>query len=482
MDIYLKTPDGRRYHPLPTQALFHASQAQHRSLIAGFGNGKTLAGAMEVLLLALEYPPGQPGLGLVARYEYRGLEKSTWKTLTDIIPPQIIKDVNRSDPSITLKTGFQFLGWNLKSHQKLASLNLALAWIDECNEDGIERSVYDQIRGRCRDPLGSRKTILTGNPAGKNWVYELFFAHKLEGAKAYAGHEGFQALPLENTYLPPDYLDGLREIYDDVWIEKYLKGNFDVFEGQVFDTFRRELHVVPAYRPPDTWPRFRGLDHGLVNPTACVWLAADFHGNFLVYRCYYQRSSTPAENAGNILRLSDGEAIDWTVIDPSTHQQQAAGGTSERIIDQYRMAGLTCEPGNNAVRDSIARIRQLLQPDPNHEFPHWHPRAGEKGSPRLFFTADCTELIWEIGQYQWKQVRPGQKDREVPASVHDHAIDALRYVVMRSPRPAVESAQPLLYDRFIAISNELRGEGPDTGLYANIIGNEGIPARRGALR
>jgi len=481
----LRTAEGRIYKPLPTQARFHASLAQHRAYVSGFGGGKTQVGAAEATLQSLEYP-GEHGQGLVARYEYKGLMDTTWKTLLATIPPAVIKDVIGSPPKgpkISFKNGFEISGWNLKEHGDLASLNLAWCWIDECNQDGIDVTLYQQLRARLRDTLGSRQSWLTGNPAGKNWVYDLFYAADLEpGKRRYKDHAGFQSNPHENTFLPPDYINDLREIYDDVWIEKYLQGSFDIFEGMVFDNFDRALHLVLPFSVSDTWPRFRGLDHGLVNPTACLWLASDFEGNYLIYRCYYQRNSIPAENAANILRLSAGETIDWTVIDPSTHQTQSAGGTAERIIDQYRMAGLLCEPGNNAVRDSIARIRQLLQPDPTHRFPPWHPRAGEPNSPHLFFTGDCAELIWEISQYQWKQIKPGQKDREVPLAKHDHAVDALRYLVMRSPRPAVETLQPTLYDRFMAISAEIKGDAyrqdefEDRSL-ADVIGNQ-FAARR----
>lgn len=484
MNLELRTPEGKFYVPSPKQALFHASGSRHRALIGAFGSGKSLSGAVEALVQSLEYP-GKEGQGVVARYEYKQLLDTSWKTLLGIIPKAVIRDVVKSQPlgpKIILKNGFEISGWNLKDHEDFSSLNLAWLWIDECNQEGIELPVYRQLRGRLRDTLGSRQSWLTGNPAGKNWVYEYFFAHAFEpGKKRYLGHEGWQMTTRENVHLPHDYVDDLREFYDDVWIEKFLEGSFDVYEGQVFDNFDRGLHVVSPLRVPDPWPRFRGVDHGLVNPTACLWLATDFEGNMLAYRNYYQRNAIPAENARNILKLSEGEVIEWTVIDPSTRQQQTAGGTAERLIDQYRHAGLACQEGNNHVRDSIARIRQLLQPDPEHRFPAWHPRAGAPGSPHLFFTADCTEMIWELSQYQWKQVRPGAIDREIPLAKHDHLIACLRYLVMRSPRPARETLQKNDYQRFLDIVAEFEGRPPhEEGgpSYADVMGNEHLPAGR----
>jgi phage terminase large subunit len=487
MEIKITTADGDPYEPLPTQKRFHASTAKHKAFVGAFGQGKTQVGAIECLLQALEYP-GKDGEAVVARHDYKGLMGTTWKTLKGTIPREVIADVIDSPPKgplILLKNGFALKGWNLKAGGNMSSLNLAFFWIDECNEPGVEERHYQQLRGRLRDKRGSQTSWLTGNPEGKNWVYEKFFAADLEpGKKRWANHEGFLAAREENHHLPPDYYAGLREYYDDIWIEKYLNGSFDVFEGQVFDNFNREIHVVSPFGLPDTWPRFRGLDHGLVNPTACLWAGSDFSGNILCYRLYYKRNSIPDENAANILRLSEGELIEWTEIDPSTHQTQSAGGTSERIIDQYRKAGLVCNPGNNAVKDSIALIRHMLQPDPNRPFPDWHPLAKELGSPRLFFTSDCAELLFEIQNYQWKQVKPGGSEREQPRATNDHAIAALRYLLMRSPRPAVEIVQQDQYHRFLAIANELKGERLDAdGFdYANIIGNEGVSRRRSYSR
>ena len=160
------------------------------------------------------------------------------------------------------------------------------------------------------------------------------------------------------------------------------------------------------------------------------------------------------------------------MIDPDVKKHDSNG---MQIIDYYRKAGLVCQTGNNDVRASISRIRQLLQKDENHKFPAQHPRAGELGSPRIFFTRDCHELIWEMGQWQWKQVRPGGVDRETPLAKHDHAIAALRYLVMRNPRAAVEKPSVSQFERFMAISREMKGEpegGGDLIDPRTFIGNE----------
>lgn len=460
VNLQIRTSEGRPYVPLPTQARFHGSPATFRSLVGGFGSGKSMAGAVEALLQSLEAPlNAQGGQGLVARYEYRELRESSWKILTDIIPNALIKDHLKSQPKLILKNNFEIIGWNLKDHQNLASLNLSWFWLDEANEDGIDVRVYNQLCGRLRNPLGNRQGWLTGNPAGKNWLWERFFAWQ-EGGRQYPDHEGFQMTTRENVYLPPGYEDRLREIYPAEWIELYLQGSFSVFEGMILSEWRPGLHLIAPFRIPDEWPRYFGLDHGLVNPTAGVWLATDFEGNHIIYREHYVRNAIPAENAQQILQAEHGENVHWRVIDPSTRALESAGGTMERIIDQYRLAGLLCDPGNNNVRDSIALLKRLLQPDPQHKFPAWHPRAGEMGAPWVFVFEDLKALRWEIEQWKWKDVKPGAGDKEKPVTKNDHLIAAWRYLEMRSPHKAVETLQPTLRDRFRWIEDELFGQVP----------------------
>jgi hypothetical protein len=468
------TPDGKLYQPLPAQAAFHGSSARCRSLIGAFGSGKTLPGAVEGLIQSLEVPKGEGGMGLIARYDWHELLHSTWKTFIDIIPPPIKRQcqITKTPPMVIFPNGFTVIGFNLKNHQKMQSMNLSWAWIDEVNEDGVDESTYLQLVGRLRNQVGRRHLWLTGNPAGRNWVYDRFFKWKFDAtAKRYKSHEGFQSRTLDNTHLPEDYIEGMYDTYPDDWMEKYNEGSFDVFEGQILD-LRPELHLIDnsdLRQIPAEWPRYRAVDHGLTAPTACLWTASDFEGNFVSYRNYYQRCPIPEENAKAILLLSaaEEELIQWTVIDPATEGANVAGGVAEKLIDQYRRGGLPCIKGDNDVKASIAKMQMLLAPDPSHAFPAWHPRAGEMGSPRWFIFKDLRELIWEMQQWKWTALRPGSKHREKPFEKDDHLIACARYFFMRSPQAAQPVREITTAERFERMINDLF---PDKGSDEGLIG------------
>jgi PBSX family phage terminase large subunit len=454
------TPEGRLYNPLPAQAAFHRSPALNKAYIGGFGSGRTLCGAIETFLLCTEFPDLRGEQFLICRYDYDALKDTTWKTFLEIIPDPIRRQchITKSPLSCMLPNGLEVMGKNLKDHKQKTGYKLAGAWFDECNEEGVAEEMFLQVRGRMRSTKGPGVVLLTGNPGGRNWVYQRFFAYKMDpNAKRYDSHDAFHAGTEENLYLPESYLAQMRETYPEDWLEKYFAGSFDVFEGQILDTFRPDIHLVNEFRIPGEWPRYRAVDHGLTAPTACTWHASDFEGNVITYNEYYQRCAIPEENAKNILSMSASEEdlIRWTVIDPATQGLNAAAGVAESIISQYRRGGLFCRPGNNDVKASIAKMRMLLAPDPEHRFPAWHPNAGDLGSPRWFIFKGLRHLTWEMQQWKWRDVKPGAVDREKVLEKDDHLIATVRYFFMESPQSASPVKELTTTERFERIVADL---------------------------
>jgi hypothetical protein len=446
---------GDPFEPLPTQMAFLLSKAERTAYVGVLGAGKTLAGSVKALMKAIEEPGWRPGRTAIARQTYPQLIKTTWDTFRKVVInscPDLIANEKRSthEVSMTLKNGWEFLGTNLAHFQDFGSLDLDNFWIDEMNDDGVTLDSWNMLSGRLgRARIGDGIGWGTGNPGGKNWSYNLFYRVQFEGGAGIKGYQGFLPGPKENIHVPKDYLDKLRLTYPDEWIAKLLEGSFDVFEGQVYDELSEELHRIDPFPIPEEWPRYFGLDHGLTNPTAGVWVAVDFDGNHYVYRTYYKRNSIPADNAKAILGLEGPEAdwLQWRVIDRATRQHQTAGGVISSIKDQYAEAGLYCREGDSsagAVKAGIAIKKQLLQCDEAHVFPAWHPRAGDYGAPRLYIFKSEREYWSEAMQYRWKAVSPSGIDKEVPLAVHNHLLDAHRYIELMLPRtPAPAPRDPL---------------------------------------
>lgn len=460
--VPIKTPEGRLYIPTEHQRAFHGSAAQNKAMIGAFGSGKSLPGAVEAVLQSIEPRRGHGGEGLICRYDWHELKATSWKMFVEVIPEPIrrlCKITEGHPPTVTFPNGFVVRGFNMKNHQKLQSMNLSWAWFDEVNEDGVTEKHYLQVQGRLRNSIGRRCLWMTGNPAGRNWIYTRFFAHLYDKtAKKYENHEGFLSKTKDNPYLPEDYIPRMQEVYPEDWLDKFLSGSFDVFEGQILD-FNPDIHLVHSFPVPALWPRYFALDHGITHPTAAVWAASDFEGNLIVYREHAQRNLTPAENARMILAAEKGEPeVEWRVIDPATTGRETAGGVIQRIIDQYIEAGLYCQEGNNDLPGSITLLRQLMWPDPERRFPAWHHYKGLPGSPKLFFMTCCPGLKWEAEQWAWLDLKAGQLDRQRVRAINDDRIAALRYLVMQRPREAVPEVRKTPGGRVEEILAELAEE------------------------
>ncbi len=414
---------------------------------------------MEGVKWALKRPGS---VGLILRFTEGELRKTTWKEFTTVLPHEAIADYNKQSLHITLKNGSQIYGLHCQSEEKIRSFNADWGHIDEVCE--VKEDIYKQLLARLRGPAGPRKCWLTGNPEGRNWVYRTFVGQQLED------HAYFHGRTREATFLPKDYIQRLFASYDAAWVERFLEGSWDVFEGQVFPQFDRNTHVLPWAKEdiPKKWVRYRGVDHGWRDPTVCLWAASDGEGNLYVYDLYYQKGRTIEENVRNILTQNVGEEYTFSVADP--HSNKTEAGSGQKTYEIYRACGLPLVSAkNNNLPTGIARLREMLEPREGRQ----HPVTGEKRAPRLYVLNHCRDLIHEMQQYCYEAPRDGQSSSGVPKGGYDHAIDALRYVIMHNPQATEAPQETTMADWIEHLRNKLN-VGGDPAEMAQIIGNEWV--------
>ena len=93
-------------------------------------------------------------------------------------------------------------------------------------------------------------------------------------------------------------------------------------------------------------------------------------------------------------------------------------------------AGVPTRPADKAVLTGIQAVQLRLA-------------AAGDGRPRLLVSRACANLIGEFYEYRWADPKEGANAREEPVKAHDHAMDALRYMVMEADCPARYEAEPL---------------------------------------
>ncbi len=371
---------GIDFHPLPAQAKFLSSEAKYPAFIAGLGSGKTTVGAIKSLLMA------QHGDGMVVAPTYPMLRDATQHTLFGLLREAGVEFAFNKNEQEGHIGGHRVLFRTGDNPDRLRGPNLTWAWVDE---PAMQKpAVWDIILGRLR--VGKPSAWITGTPSGFNWVYERWTGDD-------KNYELINASTLENVHLPAEYIADLEASYSGEFAQQELHGQFVAFEGLIYNEFRRGVHTF-THDIPEDWARVRAIDFGYTNPFVALWGAIDEDGRLYIYDEHYQRRELIEHHADQI--LSRGP-VEWTVAD---HDAQDNA--------ELRRYDITTIKAKKDVLSGIQKVkgRLIVQQD---------------GKPRLYIHERCTNLLKELGIYRWKD------GKEEPVKESDHAMDALRYMVMQ---------------------------------------------------
>lgn len=430
--------DGSR-GPLPKQQEFLSTaldpkKSKYIGYIGGIGSGKSLIGCITVLSWCVLYP----GDYLISRQFAPELKMTTYRTFLEICPPELILEHRVAESVIKIKasggkTSTIFFR-QLEEPEKLRSLNLSGFYIDEANQ--VSEEAFMLLQGRLRGS-GIRKGIMTSNPKGHDWLYRwLFQKDHMKDQLVKDQYYLIKAPSTENIHLPEGYLQSVMASWDEARIKREIEGSFDAFEGMVYTEFRRDVHVTRPFRIPSNWDRHIRIDHGYRNPAAVLFCAVSPEGECYIYKEIYEREWLIKEIVlGNKKEKKDGitgniqgsTSFKTAKIDPSTKARR--GGTGESDFDEYRRHWPEHLPvlqlARNDVQLGIDRVKSYLKPDP------------KTNKPLLYVFETCINLLEEITTYRYPDLKPNQQgvksEDEKPIKVNDHAIDALRYMVVDLP-------------------------------------------------
>lgn len=429
--------------PLPKQAeLMHTAldpkEPKYCAYVGGIGSGKTLIGCITVLSWAVTHP----GDYLVARQFMPELRDTTLKTFLEICPPELIAERRVAESIVRIRSvngqtsNIFFRG--LEEPDKLRSLNLSGFYIDEASQ--VTEAAFMLLQGRLRGP-GLRKGILTTNPAGHDWIYMWFLRQDfLVDNEIKREFKLINAPSTENKHLPPGYVETMMATWSPERIKREIYGSFDAFEGMVYHEFRRDAHVIKPFKIPKNWTKVMGIDHGYRNPTAVLWAAVDFDENVYIYREFYEREWLVEEICKGkgpergIVALTGREKISGAFIDPSVDAKRGGKGLNiwAEYLD-YLPRHFPLAKANNKKEAGIERVKNYMKLDE------------KTGEPQLFIFDTCKNLIDELVQYRYKELKPAQvgkmNEKEEPYKVNDHAVDALRYLIMSRPEKPKKSLE-----------------------------------------
>ena len=155
--------------------------------------------------------------------------------------------------------------------------------IDELTQYPTEFPLqYLQSRLRTTDSEIKPYIRCTANPGGVggHWVRKRYLTPAPPN-EAFKGPDGLtrKFIPArleDNPYLSKDgrYEQMLASL-PPVQRKQLLEGNWDVAEGAAFVEFNPEIHVIPPFKIPIHWSKYKGVDYGYAAESCCVWSTID---------------------------------------------------------------------------------------------------------------------------------------------------------------------------------------------------------------
>ena len=413
----------------PKQSRFFKSRKRFVGYGGARGGGKSWAIDRKAPLLAIRYD----GIKiLLLRRTYKDLERNHVRALLPLLDG-VAKYVRQEKCFYFPNGSILELGYCASESDVLQyqGQEYDIIFIDEATQ--FTEFQYETLTACLRGANSFPKRMyLTCNPGGvgHEWVKRLFVSKKYRASEDPDDYEFIAATVFDNKNLlenDPGYVrmldnlsDGLRQAWRD--------GNWDMLAGQYFSEFDRNIHVIEPFEIPEHWKKYRAIDYGL-DCLACLWLAIDERGNYYVYREYAEPDKTISQGAADILQLSDGETVLYTVAPDDLWARSQE--TAKSKADIFREHGLVLLKGNRNRETGWLAVKELLTPHDN--------------DARLKIFSNCTELIECLPALQ----RDAKKPTDCMTEPHDitHLPDALRYFCLQYTTPAKEVDNRTQFDK-----------------------------------
>lgn len=435
----------------PKQILFFKSRKRFIAYGGARGGGKSWALQRKAIMLSLRFA----GINiLLLRRTYPELQENHINAMLSLLNGFAV--YNKTDKCFVFPNGSRIKLGYCKAESDVLQYQgqeYDVIFIDEATQFSYFQfqTLTACLRGANDFP---KRMYLTCNPGGvgHEWVKRLFVSKNYEPTENPDDYEFIPATVFDNKVLmekDPGYVNMLNNLSDGLR-QAWRDGNWDMLAGQYFSEFNRSIHVIEPFIIPKHWKRYRSIDYGL-DCLACLWFAIDEFGCIYVYREYAESDKIISDGARDIIYLSEGENIEYTVApgDLWGRSQESA----KTKADLFRENGLTLIKGSNDREAGWLAIKDLMKVCGAED-------SGEQES-RLKIFSSCDELINDLPALQ----RNSKKPTDCMTEPHNitHVPDALRYFALQYIYPTAVKHQKTDLEKYR--ERRLKGSKPKRRYY-----------------
>ena len=379
------------------------SEDKHPFLLGGYGSGKTYGFA----LMALRQCSKNAGKTIL-------LAEPTYPMIRDVLQPTfelVLRQAGFDYDYSATATKYRVYwkqGWcdvimrSCESAERWKGLNLAAGGIDEADQLKDDKA-WKILLSRLRD--GNTLTAFgSGTPEGFKFVYKYWGDNPKDGYKLIRGKTE------DNTMLPEEFINSLKDNYDENLLKAYLNGEFvNLQQGATYYQFTRENNVKEVK----------------YNPNLPIKISMDFNVSPMAASVFQTYQQSPKVRVFDEVELHHGggeEILTERMVqeikakypnreyvaypDPANQRHTSALHTDHDILRQGGFK-VKVKPKAPRVVDSVNAVNKLCEKD-------------------LIIDPRCKGLITDLEQTVNKE-----GTREIDKSNKDrtHFSDGLRYAI-----------------------------------------------------
>lgn len=436
--------------------------ARFKALVWGRRSGKSMGIALYTMLRALQ----EPGNYYIVAPTYTQAKSIYWKDILKVLIPQaIIKKTDEGELYVELQ----------QVHYKLQTKHI-LGYDIDCDHSGLDApsTIYlkgannpdslrgVKLRGAVLDEFAFfqyandtwRKIIRPALADLQGWaifsstpdgVHNTFFdivetakqvmseyADPSTNPKWFFSHSTM----LENTHLEhrveewnDTKAEYIRDGKIDEWVQEW-EAKFTTPSSLVYNEFDDHLHVIPPQIiPRDNMTYAIGMDFGIKDPFAAVFVAIDKDDNWFIYDEIYL-PDLPVDKIARILHQKMGDQHFTRIIGDAAGATEIASLRSKEL-GGHRVWVTPSKKGKDSIRGGIRQVKTKLY------------IRESTGRPKLFVGRNCTATIKEFQSYKRMRDAFGEVS-DTPEDKNNHIMDALRYLAidqMSGAKPVPKAAK-----------------------------------------
>jgi len=363
---------------------------EHRivGFVGGFGCGKSRTMCAWSVLLAMANP-GE--LGVMFAPTGPLVRDVVIRSLEDFLEQYAIEYEYRASPlpefRLLLPTGpATILCRSMENWSRIIGLNCAWICADEIDTSKVEiaQRAVDKFLGRLR--AGARRQLgLFSTPEGFGLLYEMFHEHgDKPDRKMYRGRTA------DNPFLPPDFLDAMRENYSPALFKSYTEGEFcNLTQAAVYPEFDRELNCSSITGPNESDTLWIGIDFNVDRCwlAVCVQRADGVH----VIAEHIARD-TPAVIDAVLAHYGGWVDHNQLIMCPDASSKSRStknAGVSDFGLMKQAGLRIQTQSSNPFIRDRVLTVNSLI--------------LNAKGERKLFIHPDCKGMIKGLTQHAYNQ-------------------------------------------------------------------------------